>query len=196
MAATTTPDAIAYPTTTDQVAPFATALATLASSTQTAITNRFGGSAEKVPGLLVASELARNNLYPAPVQGTSVWRTDLGYEQTYYTTAPAGWHRTDWRLETGTVTRVDTSVGVVGSTVTRNGGMVFLEVGIQRPSGIVHNAILATSSIKPSNAMAGGAYSTTSGATGVVSIDTSGQIRFLTQGTPGTAMVGTVFWSV
>jgi hypothetical protein len=43
MAANTTPDNIAYPTGTDKVGNVATALATLATTTQTAITNRFNG---------------------------------------------------------------------------------------------------------------------------------------------------------
>ena len=97
----------------------------------------------------------------------------------------------------GSVVRVDSSVGVVGSSVYRANGFVFLTIGVQRPVGIVHNSVIAVSSLSPnSGGRAGAGYSTTTGAVGTFSIDSSGNIRFLTQGTPGVAALGSIFWAV
>ena len=40
----------------------------------------------------VANAAERDAKYPTPVNGTSVWRTDLGLEQRYTTSSPAGWY--------------------------------------------------------------------------------------------------------
>jgi len=42
--------------------------------------------------LHVASATERDEKYPSPVDGTAVWRTDLGLEQRYTTSSPAGWY--------------------------------------------------------------------------------------------------------
>ena len=53
-------------------------------------------------GGIVASSAARDALYPIPVQGNTVFRSDLGIKQTYYAAynastnpggkTPAGWY--------------------------------------------------------------------------------------------------------
>lgn len=55
-------------------------------------------------GGAVPSEAARDELYPIPVQGNSVFRTDLGAKQTYYeawnaTTNPGGKPTAGWVTE-------------------------------------------------------------------------------------------------
>jgi hypothetical protein len=42
--------------------------------------------------LHVASATERDEKYPSPVDGTAVWRADLGLEQRYTTSSPAGWY--------------------------------------------------------------------------------------------------------
>lgn len=56
----------------------------------------YGDAAESVGAnvpLYVNSESERDDLYPAPDDGTSVWRTDLGLEQRYSSSvSPTGWY--------------------------------------------------------------------------------------------------------
>jgi hypothetical protein len=40
----------------------------------------------------VADAAERDSKYPSPVDGTAVWRADLGLEQRYTTSSPAGWY--------------------------------------------------------------------------------------------------------
>ena len=56
-------------------------------------------------GGIVASDTERDALYPAPVQGNSVFRSDLGLRQTYYaiynaSTNPGGRPTAGWVNET------------------------------------------------------------------------------------------------
>ena len=56
-------------------------------------------------GGIVASDAARDALYPIPVQGNSVFRSDLGLRQTYYaqynaTSNPGGKATAGWYNET------------------------------------------------------------------------------------------------
>lgn len=56
-------------------------------------------------GGIVSSDTARDALYPIPVQGNSVFRSDLGLRQTYYaqynaSTNPGGKPTAGWYNET------------------------------------------------------------------------------------------------
>jgi len=77
--ATTSPDNLYYPVGTDFVGPLQTVLSNMASSSQTALVNRF--KSVTVP---VANQTARDTLFPSPVQGNSVKRLDLGWVEQYY----------------------------------------------------------------------------------------------------------------
>lgn len=54
-------------------------LAAMQTSTDTALTNLL----KQVPGRIVANAAARANIYPTPVAGNKVYRTDLGYAEEY-----------------------------------------------------------------------------------------------------------------
>jgi len=87
----------------DRIDLLRTVLATMQTSVDTALL----GISNTLPGKTVASAAARNALYPSPVQGNKVFRSDLGYEETYFglfnaTTnpggaTPAGWYPTAYR---------------------------------------------------------------------------------------------------
>lgn len=76
----------------------------------------------------VASAAARNALYPTPIQGQSVFRTDLGYQETYYglynsSTNPGGRATAGWygnQRNIGLVPIVPPTVSVSGGTATAN----------------------------------------------------------------------------
>ena len=131
MTANTSPDNIPYPTSGDQVAPLETTLANMATGIQSAFTaykttvnnQLVSGSVQ-----LAASAAARDALFPAPVQGNRVFRTDLMMEQTYFglynsSTNPRGRRVAGWApspegntsrlIPTGT-----TPVSVTGSGAT------------------------------------------------------------------------------
>jgi hypothetical protein len=81
--ATTSPDNIRYPVSTDQIAPLETHFANLANDVQTALTTTSTGTS----GVLihkVANQSGRDALYPSPIQGQQVFRNDTGLLQTYY----------------------------------------------------------------------------------------------------------------
>lgn len=119
MAANTSPDNITYPVSTDQIAPLESVLAVMASSVQTALNNT-----KKNYASLVTSQAARDAMFPAPVQGNRVFRTDKGWEETYFAAfhtstnpggaTPAGWYPTSGAVPMGRVVRSGT-VGNVGS---------------------------------------------------------------------------------
>lgn len=99
---TTTPDNIAYPDPSTALNPLYTHFANLAETAQAAINNiRVAASP------VVVSAAARNAVYPTPLQGNSVWRADLGYEERYFSeysptanpggATPAGWYPADAR---------------------------------------------------------------------------------------------------
>lgn len=85
----------------------------------------------------VASAAARNLLLPSPVQGNSVWRSDLGYEEVYYAVynattnpggrTPAGWYSGQ---DGGLVPITPSSVTLTGGTgsVSNNGTTTFTTV--------------------------------------------------------------------
>lgn len=95
--AQTTPDNIIYPDAETSMTPLQTHFGALADSTQQAIS---GVRAATSPP--VSSDAQRLALYPAPVQGNSVFRTDKGYVERYYQEfaasgnpggrTPAGWY--------------------------------------------------------------------------------------------------------
>lgn len=98
--ATTSPDSIYYPVAGDQIAPLETIFANQSSSVQTALTNL----ANRFPPV-VATDAARATLFPAPVQGNRVFRSDKMYHEAYFglwssATNPsgakvAGWYPVD-----------------------------------------------------------------------------------------------------
>lgn len=100
MSANTSPDNITYPVSTDQIAPLETVFATLATSVQLALT----AQAKYFIGT-VATQAARDAIFPNAVQGNRIHRSDLGYTEAYYglynvTTnpsgaTPAGWYPID-----------------------------------------------------------------------------------------------------
>jgi hypothetical protein len=97
--ATTSPDNIRYPVSTDQIAPLETHFANLANDVQTALTTTSTGGGVLIHK--VASSAARDALYPSPIQGQQVFRNDTGLMQTYYglynvSTNPGGRSTAGW----------------------------------------------------------------------------------------------------
>lgn len=88
------------PSGSTDLTPLQTPFATLAQSVDDALVAQDG----TIPSAAVADVAARLAKYPSPVQGNRVWRNDLGYEETYYSTynlttnpggrSPAGWYQT------------------------------------------------------------------------------------------------------
>lgn len=78
---------------------------------------------------VVASAAARNAIFPSPVVGDSVWRSDLGYVETYYAAAgsparAAGWYSgQDGGLVP--ITPASVAVGSGSATVSGNGLITF-----------------------------------------------------------------------
>lgn len=164
--ATTTPDGIYYPISTTQIAPLETQFSTLATSVQTAMTNKKqitvataaalgaltlatypnftayvsgngttwynnGAKWELVNTPVVADATARDALYSGLAtvsQGDTVFRNDLGYEQTYFAVynsstnaggrASAGWYNNQRNM--GLVPIVPPTVAVSGGSATAN----------------------------------------------------------------------------
>lgn len=95
----TSPDSIPYPEEDNAFAPLAPHFAAVAEGAQTAI-NNLRASASPPAG----SVSGRNAIYPTPVQGNAVFRTDKGYEERFYAeysaggnpggATPAGWYPT------------------------------------------------------------------------------------------------------
>lgn len=90
--------------------------------TDTKLTWKYSGGWKLDTGIrpVVASASARNAIFPSPVVGDSVWRSDLGYSETYYAAVgsparPAGWYS---GLDGGLVPIVPTSVTVGSGTAT------------------------------------------------------------------------------
>lgn len=125
--ANTTTHSITYPVTANQVTPLANVFAALADSTDAALT--------RSAITRVGSAAARNALFPSPTVGDRVYRTDLGYTETWYpanffvTGAAAGWQReggdsgwisitpgTGWALNSGAPVRVRRQGGIVTMT--------------------------------------------------------------------------------
>lgn len=98
---------------------------------------------KKLASTPVSSAAARSVIYPTPVQGNAVYRTDLGYEERYFSTynassnkagaTPSGWYpmtnagpyffgqkTVDQNIPSGTGTQltwnVDNSIGLTAST--------------------------------------------------------------------------------
>ena len=129
--ATTSPDSIYYPVGTDQVAPLHTVFATQASSVQTALNNL----ATKYPAV-ANSVSARNALFPNPVQGNRVFRSDMMYTEVYHgiynaTTNPigaqvAGWYPIDGNIFAKVVRSSTAGLGATTYvTVFQNGSGAF-----------------------------------------------------------------------
>lgn len=164
--ATTTPDGIYYPISTTQIAPLETQFSTLATSVQTALTNKkqitvanaaalgaltlatypnytayvsgngttwynTGSKWELVNTPVVADATARDALYSGLAtvsQGDTVFRNDLGCEQTYFAAynastntggrASAGWYNNQRNI--GLVPIVPPTINVSGGTATAN----------------------------------------------------------------------------
>ena len=78
--------------------------------------------------VIVADAAARNALYPSPVQGNAVFRSDLGYEEVYYAAhnattnpggrTPAGWYPNQRNM--GLVPIVPATVNFSGGAATAN----------------------------------------------------------------------------
>lgn len=95
----TSPDAIPYPDGTTAFAPLHAHFAAVAEGAQTAVNNLRASASPPV-----GSATARNAIYPTPVQGNAVFRTDKGYEERFYAeysaggnpggATPAGWYPT------------------------------------------------------------------------------------------------------
>lgn len=89
-----TPEGVPYATTSD-----AMSVADITAIMATGISEQL---AKLSAGTVASSNAERDALYPAPVQGNSVFRTDLGVRQTYYAAynsatnpggrTPAGWY--------------------------------------------------------------------------------------------------------
>lgn len=93
--------------------------------TDTKLTWKYSGGWKLDTGIqpVVASAAARNAIFPSPVVGDSVWRSDLGYSETYYAASgsparPAGWYS---GFDGGLVPIVPTSVGVGSGSATVSG---------------------------------------------------------------------------
>lgn len=91
-----TPEGVPYATTSDamSVADITAAMATGISEQLAKLSNAG----------IVASAAERDALYPTPIQGNSVYRSDLGYRQTYFaayngTTNPGGRTPAGWKDE-------------------------------------------------------------------------------------------------
>lgn len=88
-----TPEGVPYATTSD-----AMSVADITAAMATGISEQL---AKIAAGGVVANQAARDELYPNPVQGNSVFRSDLGIKQTYFAAynaatnpsgrTPAGW---------------------------------------------------------------------------------------------------------
>lgn len=102
MAGATFPDELYLPQSTDELA-LTAALNEMQNSVQDAFNDRFRGYPGPIYAVPVADAAARDALYPAPVQGDSVFRLDRGWSERYYGTynatsnpggaqAGAGWY--------------------------------------------------------------------------------------------------------
>jgi hypothetical protein len=184
MSANTTPDNITYPVSTDQVAPLETVFATMAASIQAALSARFGNVAGVVPSLPVGSASARNTLFPAPVQGNRVWRTDTGTEEVYYAAynattniggiTPAGWYNdTNIYQITGQLSkiggiyqtfpassRVIRKITYVEAT-TNPAGVVTVTFTTAFPNGVAHISVMTHTGTAASPVINGGSLSKT-----------------------------------
>lgn len=119
----TSPDGIKYPDNDTGYTPQSTHWASLADSTQDAITNL--RSASIAP---VATLAARNALYPTPVQGNTVSRLDTGYIERYFSeyssggnpggATPADWYPIAGALPVARVQRSNTAFTIPSSAYT------------------------------------------------------------------------------
>jgi hypothetical protein len=112
MATTTSPDGLVIPTGTDQIAPLQTTLAAMQNSVQSAIVQR-----NQSYSPLVANASARDAIFPAPVQGNRVYRSDLAREEVYLSAYSAG---TNPNGTTGTAGWYPSTMGSVEATAIRN----------------------------------------------------------------------------
>lgn len=112
--ANTTPDNLYYPVGTDGISPLQTILANMQGSTQTALS----ALGTKFPAV-ANSDAARNALFPSPVQGNRVFRSDRMYTEAYFSAWTganpagaklAGWYPIDSHIY-GKVTR-DTAIAL------------------------------------------------------------------------------------
>lgn len=126
--ATTSPDNLYYPVGTDGIAPLQTILANMQSSTQTAL----NGLGTKFPPV-VGSDAARAALFPAPAQGSRVFRSDKMFTEAYYAAwsasntsgaRVAGWYPIDgivYGKVTGSSSQSVTSANLTLAYNTNNG---------------------------------------------------------------------------
>ncbi len=94
---TTSPDALWSPDGSDGIDDIVADLAQMQTTAQTAL----NGLRASIVAPTVASAAARDALYPAPVQGNRVFRSDGGWEEAYYglynaSTNPAGMTPAGW----------------------------------------------------------------------------------------------------
>lgn len=113
----TTPDNIPFPDPGSTLTPLETHFAAVAQGAQDAISALRGSTTPPA-----ASEAQRNAIYPTPVQGNAVFRTDRGYVERYYSEYssggnPGGRTPADWYPD-GTATLPDPirSMGITGGS--------------------------------------------------------------------------------
>lgn len=114
---TTAPDNIPFPDAGNAVPPLETHFAALAQGAQDGINSVRASATPSVP-----SEAARNTLYPSPVQSNSVWRSDRGYEERYFSeynasanpggATPAGWYPVTGNMPMGAIYRSSTAASL------------------------------------------------------------------------------------
>lgn len=109
-----------------------TDLAAMQVSNETASANEIAAVTTQIAGLdarftpSVASATARNAIFPTPVQGNRVYRSDLGYTEAYYATfnittnpggaSPSGWYPVEAGAIGGTMRRTSTALSVPNGT--------------------------------------------------------------------------------
>lgn len=106
---------------TDDIDEIVPDLAAMQTSTEAAILATRG----MIVSPTVASAAARDALYPAPAQGNRVFRSDVGWEETYYAlynagtnpggVTPAGWYPTGGNMPRIAVSRITDSAAGSGT---------------------------------------------------------------------------------
>lgn len=139
---TTSPWNIPYPDGPTVLTALQSHFANIANATNEALTNGLGGAPR-----LAASDAERNAIYPAPVQGNGVYRTDKGYEERYYalynvSTNPggavvAGWHPAGWANRFDPATPIFTVASgwtLTNSQYAYNGSLVSVRISVTKAS--------------------------------------------------------------
>lgn len=117
----TAPDNIPFPDAGTALPPLETHFAALAEGAQAGI-----NSVRAAATPSVTSETARNTLYPTPAQGDSVWRTDRGYEERYFSeynssanpggATPAGWYPVSGAMPFASIFRSSATASIAPGT--------------------------------------------------------------------------------